>query len=258
MRCLENRGWRLRIIILIWSRSECLSIICNIFSLQWDMNEVTDSSGLCLRVSNSLCDTSTTMLKEYCLRNSCAKSLQVLRREKSSEANQRCAAPLSDRGNNIIIYASFSLCPSITMLYNYRWIRGHPIPMYLLISGVQNSVGNATTGKLSYPSQLITPSETCNNLILNSILSMRAWVSSITCVGAIIECGVVSICPCKTNAPAYRASWTGGGGSGGTTWSCCMEWPDGGSGGILESCGVLPEAVLARPGAYQSSVPILK
>ena len=51
------------------------------------MNEVIDSSGLCLRASNFLHDTSTTMLKEYYMRNSYAKSLQVLRREESSEAN---------------------------------------------------------------------------------------------------------------------------------------------------------------------------
>ena len=151
-------------------RSEGLLIICDIFSLQRDMNEVTDSSGLCLRASNSLRDTSTTMLMEYRLRNSCAKSLQVLHCEGSSEANQSCTAPLNDRGNNIIICALSSLCPSITALYNYRWIRGHPIPMYLSISGMRNSTGNAATGKSSYPSQLITPSKMCNNLIIYSIL----------------------------------------------------------------------------------------
>ena len=133
MRCLENQGWRLHIIILIWSRSEGLSIICDIFSLQRDMNKVTDSSGLCLRASNSLRDTSTTMLKEYCMRNSSAKSLQVLCREGSSEANQRCVIPLNDKGNNIIIYVSSSLYPLIIALYNCKWIRGHSILVYLSI-----------------------------------------------------------------------------------------------------------------------------
>ena len=132
------------------------------------MNEVNDSSGLCLRASNSLRDTSITVLKNYCLRNSCAKLLKVLRREGSSEANQRCTAPLNDSGNNIIIYDSSSMCLRITALYNYKWIRGHLIPVYLSISGMQNSTSNATTRKSLYPSQLITPSETCSNLILCS------------------------------------------------------------------------------------------
>ena len=152
MRCLANRGWRLSIIILILSRFEGLSIICDIFSLQQDINEVTDSSSLCLRASNSLYDMSTTVLKEYCMGNSCAKSLQVMRREGFSEANQCCAAPLSNRGNNIIICASSNLCPCITTLYNCKWIRGHPIPVYLLISNIWNSIGNAATSKSSYPS----------------------------------------------------------------------------------------------------------
>ena len=65
------------------------SFICAIFSLQREMNEVTDSSGLCLRASNSLRDTSTTVLKEYCLINSCPKSAHVLRLEGSNDANQR-------------------------------------------------------------------------------------------------------------------------------------------------------------------------
>ena len=204
------------------------------------MNEVTDSFGRCLRALNSLPDTSFTVLKEYCLRNSCAKSLQVLRHEGSSEADQCCATPLSDRGNNIIIYASSSLCPCITVLYNYKWIRGHLIPVYLSISDMRNSIGNGATGKSSYPSQFITTSETCNNLILFSILLMRAWVSFVTCAGATIECGIVSVCPCRTNAPTYGADWIGSGEGRGTVWSYCMVWPDGGGGGILESCEVLP------------------
>ena len=186
------------------------------------MNEVTDSSGHCLRDSNSPHDTSTTVLKEHYMRNSYAKSLQVLPCEGFSEANQRSATSLSDRWNNIIICASSSLCLCITALYNCKWIRGHPIPVYLSISNMRNSTGNFAIGKSSYPSQLITPSETCNNLILFSILSIRAWASSVTYAGATIECGVVSVYPCRTNPPAYGADWTGSGGSGGTVWSCCM------------------------------------
>ena len=45
-----------------------------------------DSFGLCLRASNSLRDTYTTVLKEYYLRNSYAKLVHVLRWEGSSEA----------------------------------------------------------------------------------------------------------------------------------------------------------------------------
>ena len=50
---------------------------------------MTGSFGLCLRAFNSFSDISTTVLKEYCLRNSCAKSVHVLCQEGSSEANQR-------------------------------------------------------------------------------------------------------------------------------------------------------------------------
>ena len=95
-------------------------MICAIFSLQQEINEVTDSSGFCQRVFNPLRDTSTTLLKEYCLRNSCAKSVNVLRHEGSREANQRLAALLSDKGNNMIICVLSNRCPCITMLYNYK------------------------------------------------------------------------------------------------------------------------------------------
>ena len=43
---LENRGCKLFMIILIWSISDDLSITCEIFSLQREINEVIDSSGL--------------------------------------------------------------------------------------------------------------------------------------------------------------------------------------------------------------------
>ena len=64
-------------------------MICAIFSLKREINKVTNSSGLWLRASNSLRDTSTIVLKEYCMRNSYAKSVHVLHYEGSSEANQR-------------------------------------------------------------------------------------------------------------------------------------------------------------------------
>ena len=112
--------------------------------------------------------------------------------------------------------------------------------MYLSISGMRNSTSNVATGKSSYPFQLITPSKACNNLIIYSILSMRVWVSSVTCAGATTEYGVVSVCPCRTNAPAYGVDWDGGSGDGGTVWSYYMVWLDGGDGGIVESCGMLP------------------
>ena len=62
---------------------------------------MTDSSGLCLKASNSLLETSMTILNANCLKNSWAKSSQVLRRDTSTEANQRCAAPLRDIGKSI-------------------------------------------------------------------------------------------------------------------------------------------------------------
>ena len=182
-----------------------LLIICAIFSLQREMKEVTVSSDLCLRASNSLRDTSTTILKEYCLRNSYARSVHVRRHEGFNEANQRWVAPLRDRGNNMIICVSSNLCPRITTLYNYKWIWGHPIPVYLSMSNMWNSTGKAVTGRSSYPSQLMTPSVTCSELILCSILSMHVWVLSATCAEATTKCGIVLVWPCKTKAPACGA-----------------------------------------------------
>ena len=152
MRCLAQQGWRLHIIVLIWSCSAGLSIICALFSLQREMKKVTISSGLCLRASNSLRDTLTTVLNEYYLRNSYARSVHVRRREGSNEANHRWAAPLRDRGNNMIIYVSSNLCPCITTVYNCKWIQGHPIPMYLSMSGMRNLTDKAAIGRSSYPS----------------------------------------------------------------------------------------------------------
>ena len=97
-------------------------MICTIFSLQRQINEVTDSSGLYLRASSSFHDTSITVLKEYCLRNSCAKSIHVLCHEGSREANQSSAAPLSDKGNNMIICVSSNRFSYIIVLFNCKWI----------------------------------------------------------------------------------------------------------------------------------------
>ena len=58
-------------------------MICEIFSLQWEINEVTDSSDLCLKTSNSLIETSMIVLNANCLKNSWAKSSQVLRKPES-------------------------------------------------------------------------------------------------------------------------------------------------------------------------------
>ena len=85
--------------------SDGLSMTCEIFSLQREINEVIDSSGLCLKASNSLLETSMIVLNANCLKNSWAKSSQVLWRDTSNEANQRYPTPLKDIGKNIIIWA---------------------------------------------------------------------------------------------------------------------------------------------------------
>ena len=63
--------------MLILSLSDGLSMTYKMFSLLREMNEVTDSSGLCLNASNSLLDTSMILLNAYCLKNSWARSSQV-------------------------------------------------------------------------------------------------------------------------------------------------------------------------------------
>ena len=62
-------------------------MICEIFPLQREMNEVTDSSSLYLKTSNSLLETSMIVLNANYLKNSRVKSSQVLRCDTSNEAN---------------------------------------------------------------------------------------------------------------------------------------------------------------------------
>ena len=180
------------------------------------MKEVIVSSGLFLRAFSSLWDTSTIVLKEYYLKNSYARLIYVRRREGSNKANHHWAALLRNRGNNMIICVSSNLWPHIIALYNCKWIRGHPIPVYLSMSSLWNSTDKAATGKSSYPSQLMAPSLTYSDLILCSILSMWAWVSSATYAGATTKCDKVLFWPCKTKTPACGADWIANGGRGGT------------------------------------------
>ena len=79
IKCLENRGCKLLIIMLILSISYGLSMIWEIFSLWHEMNDVTVSLGLYLKASNSLRETSTIVLNVNCHRNSWAKSSHVQR-----------------------------------------------------------------------------------------------------------------------------------------------------------------------------------
>ena len=100
---LTNRGCKILIIMLIWSILDGLLMIWAIFSFQREMNDVTISSSLYLKASNSLCKTFMTVLNENCYRNSWAKSSHIRRHDTSKEANQWWAAPLKDMGNSIII-----------------------------------------------------------------------------------------------------------------------------------------------------------
>ena len=70
IKCLANRGYKFLMIILILSLLDGISITCEIFSLQREINEVTDSFGLCLKAFNSLLETLTTVLNANCLKNS--------------------------------------------------------------------------------------------------------------------------------------------------------------------------------------------
>ena len=118
IKCLANLGCKLLKIILIWSFSEGWSIICEIFSLQREINEVTESSGLCLKAPKSLLETSMTVLNANCLKKFWARSSQVLQRDTSNEANQRCVAPVDphfshpsplDRRDSLFIYEKINL-----------------------------------------------------------------------------------------------------------------------------------------------------
>ena len=61
-----------------WVVINGLSITYEIFSIQQEINEVTDSSDLYLKAPNSFLETSMTVLNANCLKNSWAKSSQVL------------------------------------------------------------------------------------------------------------------------------------------------------------------------------------
>ena len=127
IKCLVNQSCKLLIIMLIWSLSYDLSMIWAIFSLQQEMNDVTVSSSLCLKASNSLHETSMTVLNANRRRNFWAKSSHVRRCDTSKEANQRWVIPLKDMGNNVIIWASSKSWALITILYSLKWMWGHPI-----------------------------------------------------------------------------------------------------------------------------------
>ena len=91
-------------------------MISAIFLRQWEMKEEIDSSVICLKASSSFLDTSTTVLKENCRKNSWAKSSYVLRHEDSKDANQRWAALLRESGNNVITCDSSNPWALITVL----------------------------------------------------------------------------------------------------------------------------------------------
>ena len=139
---------------------------------------MTVSLGLYLKASNSLRETSMTVLNANCHRNSWAKSSHVWRCDTSKEANQHWAAPLKDMGNNIIIWASSKLWALITVLYSLKWMWGHPIPVYRSIFDILNLANRLAISSLSKSSHIILSSDTLNCLILCSSLSMCAWASS--------------------------------------------------------------------------------
>ena len=72
-------------------------------------------------------------------------------------------------------------------------MRGHPIPVYRLISGILNLVGKLAIGSPSKSSHTISPFDTLNCLIFYSSLSMRAWVSSEVGTATMAGGGVTSI-----------------------------------------------------------------
>ena len=104
--CRANVGYKLIKNMYIWSLSICLSIICEEFSLQHEIQEEIDSYDLCLRNLSTLQVMFAPMLNEYCLRNLCVKSLQVLRWDDSNDTYYLCVVPLNDNGINITNCAS--------------------------------------------------------------------------------------------------------------------------------------------------------
>ena len=113
---LSSVGCELHMIILICSFSEGRSIIYEIFFLQREINEVTDSSSLYLKASNSLLKASMMVLNVNCLKNSYAKPSKVVWRDTSNEVNQRWVTLLRDIGKSITIWDSSNLWALITVL----------------------------------------------------------------------------------------------------------------------------------------------
>nr|CAN62642.1 hypothetical protein VITISV_039592 [Vitis vinifera] len=81
------------------------------------MNDVTVSSSLCLKASNSLHETSMTVLNANRRRNFWAKSSHVRRCDTSKEANQRWVIPLKDMGNNEGNLEVFKLISNYEQIY---------------------------------------------------------------------------------------------------------------------------------------------
>ena len=198
------------------------------------MNDVTVSSGLCLKASNSLPKTFMTMLNANCHRNSWAKSSHVRQHDTSKDASQRWVIPLKDMGNSIIIWASSKLWDLITVLYSLKWMRGHPIPMYRLISSILNLADKLATSSPSKSSHTISPSNTFNYLILCSNLSMCAWASSEVGTATMAGGGATSVWLCKVNGVGCGTVWPSRGG-GGIWVSCGAVWLSRRDGGIVGS-----------------------
>ena len=190
-----------------WSRQSSLS------NGKWMM-------WLSHQASNSLHEISMTVLNANCHRNSSAKSSHVQRRDTSKEANQRWVAPLKDKGNSIIIWASSKSWALITVLYSLKWMWGHPIPVYHSIFGILNLVNKLTIGSPSESSHTIPPYDTLNCLILCSSLSMRVWASSEVGTTTMTGSGATSVSLCKVKGVG-----------------CGTVWPSGEGGGIWVSCG---------------------
>ena len=207
VKCLANLGCKLLKIILIWSCSEGWSTICAIFSLHREINEVTDSFNPYLKAFSSLLETSMTMLNANCLKNSSAKSSQVLRHETSKEANQRYAAPLKDMGKSIINWASSNPWALITVLYSIKWILGQSMLLYLSISSILNWVDKLAIGAPSKSSQLIAPSEILICLILCSSPSILVCASFEAKMGATTASRVALVWLCKTYSARCGTDW---------------------------------------------------
>ena len=69
--------------------------------------------------------------------------------------------------------------------YNLKWMRGHPLLVYLSISSILKSGSNPVAGALSKSSQLVTPYEIIICRKHYSSLSIHARVSSVAEIGTI-------------------------------------------------------------------------